>query len=247
MFKKLFLLVCILAVSFAYADICKPAVNKKKPKGIAGGQFTDCHLNFVGDSCNPLESDQNYMSRHHIFDKHDWINVLDRGLNHGGLSSEDAKKRIVQMLKTAGASQDVINDLDNVGYDCKSGTNSWLTWLPVNLSLGPAPQDRSFDPNNNFDRWALLIVPGKYQNIFLDIKDAMARDDGIAIASDLAVLPAVENPWSMTFGKGSNWTRAYDDGGKEKYCPTAIFDQYGLNKCPNHDIQYGQYDYLIAT
>lgn len=163
------------------------------------------------------------------------------------MNSDDAKEKVVKMLKKAGASDAVIKDLDNVGQKCKSGTNKWLTWLPVNLSLGPAPQDRSFDPDNNFDRWALLIVPEQYQEIFSNIRSAVTSYNGMAIATNLAKLPVVENPWQMTLGKGSNWVRSYDEKGKEKYCPEVIFEQYGLGKCPNSDIGVRYNSFLQAA
>ncbi|AIT09845.1 hypothetical protein LO80_07585 [Candidatus Francisella endociliophora] len=247
MLKRLTIVICIIFFHISYSNICTPHVNKNKPKGISGGQFSDCALSYAGDSCAPKVGEQNYMSRHHIFDKHAWIDVLEKGLNHGGVAANEAKERIISMLEKAGASEAVISDLENVGQDCKSGTDKWLTWLPVNLSLGPAPQDRSFDPNNNFDRWALLIVPEEYQDVFSNIRQAMDRGDGIAVASSLAELPAVEDPWPMTLGEGSNWVRAYDDVGKEKYCPSIIFDQYRMGRCPNSEISHTYNSFLQAA
>ena len=232
-----FLLLIIFAVIFnsAYSS-CIPEVNKTKPKAITGGQFDNCEVTSEGQSCDPTHGEENYMSRHHIFDKHLWVDVLNRGLNEAGSSSLKAQKHIQDMLKAVGAPQSVINNLNDNNQYCSKSTNSWLTWLPVNLSLGPAPQDRSFDPGNDFDNWALIIVPSQYQSIFEKIETAVVNYDSKTIAENLAALPIVSAPWPMFEGNTPKWVRAYDTVDKVKYCPREVFEKYGTGFCPNSDV-----------
>lgn len=217
---------------------CIPKVNKDKPRaGIPGGQFNGCKINTQTGFCNPINGDENYMTRHHIFDKQLWIEVLDNGLNHSNYGFDQAKEKIKGILRFAGASDTVISDFDQDGKACNSETNKWLTWLPVNLSLGPAPEDRSFDPANDFDNWALMVVPDQDAKSTLNnIHTAVINYDNDAIAQNLAKLPAVKAPWQMTLGDNANWVKAYDTYGKQKYCPKEVFDGYGISVCPNSDV-----------
>jgi len=234
------LLIISMVIFFSANASCIFQVNKNKPKsGISGGKFNHCNVDSsLQGVCDPTQGTENHMTRHHIFDKHLWINVLNNGLNQTLNNQEAAKENIVKLLQEAGASSVVIEDFKQDGKICNSETNKWLTWLPVNLSLGPAPQDRSFDPANDFDNWALLIVSDPVtKNLFKDIKTAVANYDYATIAKKLAQLPAVKTPWQMTLGTNANWVRAYDSNSKQKYCPKEIFDNYGMNICPNEDVK----------
>ncbi|QIV96595.1 hypothetical protein EDC55_11128 [Allofrancisella inopinata] len=243
MFQPFYFLLLVLTFQIGNSFICYPEVNKSKPKEIKGGQFDHCNLSQEIIYCDPQVGQSNPMSRHHIFDKSSWIEILDRGLNHGGIHSEAAKQNIIAMLKAIGAPASVVSDLDNQSQQCSKITNSWLTWLPVNLSLGPAPQDRSFDPSNSFDNWALLIIPEEYQNMFIIIRNAITNYDNMQVAITLAKLPIVDGPWPMTLGQQANWVRAYDMNKKIKYCPKVIFDKIYF-KCSNYDINVGQENFL---
>ncbi|QLE79100.1 hypothetical protein FLM55_04855 [Francisella sp. Scap27] len=237
--KTTYLIFLIILAQFANAS-CIPQVNKSKPKGgVAGGQFNHCDVdNSLNTFCDPTSGTENYMTRHHIFDKYLWIDTLDKGLNQATKNQGSAEKNVIKLLQEAGASTTVVEDFKQDGKTCNSETNKWLTWLPVNLSLGPAPQDRSFDPGNDFDNWALLIVSDKTaQTTFENIHTAVINYDNNAIAEGLAQLPAVKIPWQMTLGADSNWIRAYDSKNQQKYCPKEIFDSYAMNICPNEDVK----------
>ncbi len=203
---------------------CIPQVNEDKPKaGIAGGQFNGCEIDSAAYFCNPTKGEQNYMTRHHIFNKALWVDVLDKGLNHASSDFNKAKNRIKEIIRYAGASEAVINDIDQNGKACNSETNKWLTWLPVNLSLGPAPQDRSFDPGSDFDNWALMIVSDQNaKRAFENIHTAIINYDNGEIAANLAKLPVIKTPWQMILGGNTNWVKANDTFGKQKYCPREV-------------------------
>ncbi len=234
--------ICLLS-PFIFVSLangaCTASVNKNKPRGFPGGQFNDCRLQEQGQPyCNPTKGQENYMSRHHIFDKHAWIDVLNKGLNSPNVESDQAEHNIDQMLKAEGAPQVVIDNFNQDGVQCTRRTNSWLTWLPVNLALGPAPQNRAFDPANHFDSWALLSVPEAYQTLFTNIRYA---SDNQVIADNLAKMPNdLKAPWPMKLGSNANWVRAKEQGhsGQLAYCPKQVFQSFnqksaGPDVCPD--------------
>jgi len=228
--KPLTSILLISSISSGWAT-CTVEVNSDRTFDVTGGKYVPCdpadgktcEINILSEN-----ADGDSATRHHILNKQAWVDVLNKSL-----SDETAKKNIIRMLETVNAPKDVIENLEGNGT-CASSTNSWLTWLPVNIVLGPAPQERSWDPSDSYDQWAVTFIPNEYQQSFNSLGDSNISDQDAA--KIIATLPTRADPWLANEEDSTTnveWIRAKDDSGELKYCTNETAEN-NSGKCPNH-------------
>lgn len=200
---------------------CNAEKSDTRPGGLSGGSYDNC----TSEGCHPNVPGEVSATRHHVMDKQFLIDRLNTALSGSNDTLKgQATDNIVEILKAMGAVESVIADFESDG-ECSDETNSYLTWLTPNLVLGPRPEFRSADPENDFDIWVFDLIPNpENQNAIHDIIYQGSPND---LADAFSKLEVRANPYNFV---GDEWT-GNKKGERIVYCPTTIYNID--NECPN--------------